>query len=480
MPSQSNQVPPHFVVFVPGYLGSKLRDKNTGEIVWVDFTSIPLNPLKWGDWLDNVFSKMVYPNDDLESAGMMDELIFVPPWAKQEHYGRLMEALGNMGYKEGKGLYTFAYDWRQDNRISAQQLGEAIEQWRVNHPRAKAWVIAHSNGGVVARWYIEKEGGKEHVTRLFLMGSPWDGTPKAMVIMFTGFETFFRKRFDLFNITQRSRELFRTFPSVYQLLPSHDPFLRDLNNEAVDPFTSLGWLNNDQEKALLEDGKKFNQDLGTTLSVETLCFFGRKTPTTTYGVVRFAAGDRWDSITWTATEAGDGTISERSAVHPQAKQKLPFACGHGDIYVTRAVLEFLQWELIDKYRQAERATLVTERLTIVFEPEKDVFAPGEIIDLWAIIQEQNGQAVSGAKIEVQLLWRQPLPGQKPVTPPPNLPKTRLWESEATSGRYESVDEDFVAPETEGYYTLQATVQVVGELAVTLDELIIVEAMYAVQ
>lgn len=479
MSTQNNQVPPHFIVFVPGYLGSKLRDKNTKELVWVDFASILFNPLKWSDWVDNVFSKMVYPNDNLEPAGIMDELIFVPPWAKQEHYGRLIETLETVGYQEGIDLYTFAYDWRQDNRSSAQQLGQAIEQWRVNHPGAKVWIIAHSNGGVVARWYIEKEGGKEYVDRLFLMGSPWDGTPKAMVILFTGFETFFRKRFDLFNITQRSRDLFRTFPSIYQLIPSYDPFLRGLNNEAVDPFTSLGWLKNDREKAMLEDGKKFNQDLGTTLSVETLCFFGRKTPTTTYGVVRFAAGDRWDSIAWTATEAGDGTISERSAVHPQAKQKLPFAVSHGDIYVTPAVLEFLQWELVDKYRQTERAVLVTERLTIVFEPEKDVYEPGEIIHLSATIQEQNGQPVSGAQLEVQLRWRQPLPGQT-ATPQLNLSKTRLWESDETPGRYDSDDEDFIAPETEGYYTLKATVQVVGEPTVTLDELIIVEAMPAAE
>jgi hypothetical protein len=136
MSDQSSQVPPHFVVLVPGYLGSKLRDKRSGEIVWVDFSSIPLNPLRWDDWVDNLFEKMAYPNDNLEPAGIMDELIFVPPWAKQEHYGRLIEALEDMGYVEGQNLYSFPYDWRQDNRISARQLGEAINTWQVDHPGA--------------------------------------------------------------------------------------------------------------------------------------------------------------------------------------------------------------------------------------------------------------------------------------------------------------------------------------------------------
>jgi hypothetical protein len=308
------------------------------------------------------------------------------------------------------------------------------------------------------------------------MGSPWDGTPKAMLILFTGFETLFRKRFDLFNITRRSRDLFRTFPSIYQLLPIQNPFLRDLNNEVVDPFTNLGWVNNDREKTLLEDGKKLNQDLGTTLSVDTICFFGRKTPTTTYGIMRLAAGGRWDDIEWTSTETGDGTIPERSAVHPDAKQKLPFAVGHGDIYVTPAVLEMLQWELIDKYQQPERAILITERLTIVFEPEKDTYNPGETINVWATIHDAARKPISGARVETRLIWRQALPGEAHVTSSQTLPKTRMWEEDGAPGRYRCDDEDFVAPEIEGYYSLQTTVQALGEPAVMLEELILVEAM----
>ena len=41
MPSLPVGVGPHFVVFVPGYLGSRLRDKTTDQIVWGDFSSIP-------------------------------------------------------------------------------------------------------------------------------------------------------------------------------------------------------------------------------------------------------------------------------------------------------------------------------------------------------------------------------------------------------------------------------------------------------
>jgi pimeloyl-ACP methyl ester carboxylesterase len=477
-----NEIPPHFVVIVPGYMGSKLRDKTTGKVIWIDLGAIPTNPLKWKDWVDYLFEAMTYPNDNLEPAGIVDEVLFLPPWVKQEEYGRLIEALEGMGYQadpsryseEELDVYTFAYDWRQDNRISARQLGEAIERWSAYNPGAQAWLIGHSNGGIVSRWYIEKEGGKDRVGKLILMGSPWDGAPKGMRLMFSGLGTLFRRRFDLFDIPKRTRDMIRTFPSAYQLIPVVNPFLRDANNELVDPFSDTNWLDSDEQRQLLLDGRHFNEELGTTLSVDTLCFFGRKLPTQTYGVVRFEAGGRWSDIEWHATEAGDGTVPERSAIHPNAKQKLPFVVDHGDIYVAPAVLEFLKWELIDQYRQAEpeRAVLVTSRQTIVFEPEQDFYAPGETIDLWMSIHDNESQEpVSEASIRVALDWVRPLPGEEPVAAAGSSQETRLWESEATAGRYEG---SFEAPETEGYYRLTAIAEIPTGPSVQLTELIAIE------
>lgn len=90
MPDANSGPPPHFIVIVPGYMGSRLRSRKTGRVVWLDFSTVPLNPLEWGGWVDKLFEDMAYPNDDLEPAGISEEVIFVPPWAKQEEYGRLI------------------------------------------------------------------------------------------------------------------------------------------------------------------------------------------------------------------------------------------------------------------------------------------------------------------------------------------------------------------------------------------------------
>jgi len=478
------EAPAHFVVIVPGYMGSKLRDRDTGKVVWVDFASLPKNPAQWDDWLNDLLRALAYPNDALEPAGIMDQLIFIPPWAKQEHYIRLLEALGKMGYRADPGryaereleVYGFAYDWRQDNRTSARQLAEAIERWRSYHPGCQPWIIAHSNGGVVARWYIEKEGGKALVGRLFLMGSPWDGTPKAMQMLFGGLDMLFRRRFNVFDIPRRSRDLIRTFPSIYQLVPCHNPFLQDVHNQPVDPFSNTRWLANERQRQLLLDAREFNSQLGTDLSVETLCFFGRKRPTATGGQVQFAAGGKWKSIDWLATAAGDGTIPERSAAHPNADQKLPFAVGHGDIYVSPAVLEFLEWELGDKYGQPKAAIMATPELYISFEADRDSYACGEEIVVSARVlgpTDASGQRapLSDASISVSLIWREAMPGSSSAGKRPMARQAHLApgpEPGCYSGQLR-------APAAEGYYDLRGVVHAGDAEPLVLNEVLAVEA-----
>ena len=99
MPNGTSGPPPHFIVVVPGIMGSKLRDKSTGRTVWTDFHSIPLAPWKWDDWLTWLLTTMAYPNDDLEPVGIVDDVLFVPPWAKMEQYSRLLHRLQDIGYR---------------------------------------------------------------------------------------------------------------------------------------------------------------------------------------------------------------------------------------------------------------------------------------------------------------------------------------------------------------------------------------------
>jgi pimeloyl-ACP methyl ester carboxylesterase len=468
-------IPNHILVFVPGYMGSTLRDKATGRTVWLDFSTFPLNPLKWADWLDEWMRLMSYPSD-LEASGIVDDIVFVPPFVKMEQYGRLFDALAGMGYKvEGNerevNLYKFPYDWRQDNRISAQQLGKAIEHWRSLHPGAEVWIIAHSNGGVVSRWYVEQEGGKDVVSRMILMGSPYDGTPKVMRIAFNGADSLIRPGLDVLNIAERTKKLFRTFPSLYQLMPVKNNFLRDAGNTDISAFNGSGWLDEPRQREYLEDGRRFTETLGDAASVETLCFFGRKRPTLTAGVVSVEALGKWDAIQWQDTDAGDGTIPERSAAHPKAASRYPFVVGHGDIYVNPAVLEFLKFELVDKYEGFDKGLVATETIVMNFMPDRDSYVENQTIWLHARVTDTEDKPLQDATVMVKMEYDRPLPGDPPPANMPSSQVVKLVSLPKSPGKFEGL---MYGPAVNGYYRLVATVDHHEAGFATTDELIAIE------
>lgn len=474
--------PPHFIVFVPGYMGSRLRSRSTGKLVWVDIPSLLRRPFAIPDALTDLFDQMRYPNDDIFPDGILDEVVFLPPLFKQEQYGRMLEALERMGYDTSGGhpsdrnsVYTFAYDWRQDNRISGRQLGDFVKEKQALHSGAKAILIGHSNGGIVSRWYIEKEGGKDHVSRLFLMGSPWDGAPKAFQVLQDGFDVFLMRIFDRSDgsLQDKIRTAILSFPSFYQLIPAVSPFLHSSSGQMLDPFGELHWLAEVSQRKMLLDGRRFNQELGTNLSVDTLCFFGVKTLTTTGGRVSVGARGIWSGFEWERTAEGDGTVPVQSAIHPNAHQKLPFTASHGDIYIVPPVLDKLEFELVTKYRLGVLAQAVTRNLTIHFEPNRNDYSPGEPILVWATVnRRQDSSPVFGAVIDVSLKFHQPLPGFFEPDSTQETETVTLSESTLEAGHYEG---SLTAPQDSGYYRLLATVRVTNEEPEPLEELILVEA-----
>jgi hypothetical protein len=454
-------------------MGSTLRDRASGDMLWIDTKAI----VRLG--LDEWCRRMTYPSD-LEPAGVVDDIVFMPPFVKMEQYGRFFDALEAMNFRvrgseSALNVYRFAYDWRQDNRISARLLGQAIEHWRSLHPGTQVWIIAHSNGGVVSRWYIEKEGGKSVVQRLILMGSPYDGTPKVMRIAFNGADMFLRPGLDPLNIAARTRTLFRTFPSLYQLMPLKSRFLRDSEDRVIDPFTGAGWLDDPTQREYLRDGQRFTAELGDAASVETLCFFGRKKRTLTSGRVRSDATGPWSGIDWKESDAGDGTIPERSAAHPKATSTYPFVVGHGDIYVDPAVLEFLRWELIDKFAPGERAFVATPSMAVTFVTDKDAYQENETVWLRATVEDRDDAPIADATLAVTMRWAAPLPGDSPPGRAPDDVTVNLVPLPKSPGTYEGL---LYGPATDGFYRVIAQVEHPDAGTATVEELVAVETTKA--
>ena len=222
----------------------------------------------------------------------------------------------------------------------------------------------------------------------------------------------------------------------------------------------------------MRDGQRFTQELGDADSVETLCFFGRNRPTVTTGLVSLATEGTWGAITWDQTNSGDGTIPEQSAAHPNAKELLPFAVSHGDIYVNPSVLEKLRWELIDKFATGlDRSLVATESMQLSFNPDKDGYSENETIWLSAEVGDSTGASLANAVVAVTLRWDRPLPGDVAPELVPNALTVKLVPLARKPGRFEGL---LFGPATNGIYRLiaRATHTDLGE--VVDEEIIAVE------
>lgn len=248
------------VIVIPGVLGSRLVDDETGKTVWGEYDRIRLrrrqaddlaavaHPMGLGIPLsqlrDGVRSDGTLAYLELKIGGIPVEL---------QAYNQILQTLGVGGYRDadhpksggvdyGEDHFTcfqFDYDWRRDIAENAALLDQFIAEKR-EYIRAeyetrygivdadiKFDIVAHSLGGLVSRYYLRygsqqlpDDGslppldwaGADSVERVVLVGTPNAGSAFSLR--------------DLVNGHQLSRVLpyyppaaLGTMPSIYQMLP---------------------------------------------------------------------------------------------------------------------------------------------------------------------------------------------------------------------------------------------------------------------
>lgn len=473
--------PQNVLIFVPGYLGSRLRERKSRRLVWLD-----VNPKIWltGEILE-LFKTLEYPSD-LEPDGLYENIMVAPPLIRQHPHKKLRELLIRLGYRAEQHLprhdhtyYEFDHDWRQDNRISARQLGAFVDQVRQWHPDKQIWLMAHSNGGLVARWYIEKEGGKNFIDRLFLLGAPHDGTPKAFRVAFSGLDFVMRPMLKHTNFYEGTRQMSLTFPSLYQLIPLKDPFLRYPQNMVANVFEGEKWLPlNMLSKYMpyLEDGLNFTRELGNTLSIPTVNIIGTEKNTTISGVLSSQANDRWKSIQWVQALAGDGTIPMRSMRYSNALSEYPTNALHGELCVHDHVLKILRWELHDKYfdpSQTYRSATNEDDLRIEILIDNEYFVANTSQSISARIVDATNNPIQQAVVRCVWRWAETLPGDEP--PSASLVKiiktVRLLHSPNSPDIFSA---PIQIPDLPGYYQVEIIVERTHKPTITATELVVVE------
>ena len=219
------------VIVIPGLFGSRLRDRTTGAEIWPGSAEMILFDDYRSLRLDFDRATLQVRPDNIEAFGITDAAL------GRDFYGQIIEALQRFGgyVKATPGTpivpgerryYIYPYDWRQDNVDSARGLDRLIEMIRrdYNDPALRVDIIAHSMGGMIARYYLRYgpvdvlDGSEQLVTlygttrvrKLVLLGTPNMGSASALQAFLVG---------EPIGLKRIPQEVLATLPSGYELFP---------------------------------------------------------------------------------------------------------------------------------------------------------------------------------------------------------------------------------------------------------------------
>lgn len=277
------------VILIPGFAGTRLVLRD-GRVVWGTLFTEETLPHSTPEGLRALaldVGRLPERIEHRDLADLEDDAIAIAPLAHFQAdavvthvsfdvYASMLELLGDAGYISESGrntlrydpdhfnCFTFVYDWRRDNVANARTLGRFIEsarleveanRERLGLPRrpVKFDVVAHSMGGLIARYYLRYGGedvlddppdevpwaGAPDIDRLILIATPSFGTVKALRDMIQG------RSFPLVSLYQPT--LMATVVALYQMMPRpRHHIVVDKNRGSVDlDFTDVDiWLEN--------------------------------------------------------------------------------------------------------------------------------------------------------------------------------------------------------------------------------------------
>lgn len=297
------------VIVIHGVLGARLTKRSTGKVVWGAFTSQFVSP-KTNEGARSIALPLDIPtqtaydpqSQDVYADGPLGQLQLglTFPIISVNVYRNILRALGAGGYTDPVGVdprspiysqdhytcYTFFYDWRRDNVSNAFLLADFIQKKRIeinravkikinrleqqgdpkSLSRAKAlsiWlhkgykfdIVAHSMGGLIARYYMRygsqdllvdgltpelNWAGSKEVDRLILIATPSFGSIQA-------FDNLVNGRQEAKILPVYHQALLGTMPAIYQLLPRqrHNLVLDQQGQPMdLDLFDSRHWRDN--------------------------------------------------------------------------------------------------------------------------------------------------------------------------------------------------------------------------------------------
>lgn len=231
---QRQAAPPEVTIFIPGIMGTVLKDRLSGQIVWGQMWSGALDMLA----LPIDAATGMVGQDHLVPIRLLDSFTWIGGLIEGDIYAttqRVAKSAGGFTQGDinnpqpGENAYSFKYDWRRDLIEAAQGLGGAIERIKKaqGRPDLKVRLLCHSAGGLVARYYVKygtidvldqdplpppTYAGAANVSKVVMLGTPNAGSLEAFQHLHQGLA--------IPLVGKLTPKTLFTMPASYQLLPA--------------------------------------------------------------------------------------------------------------------------------------------------------------------------------------------------------------------------------------------------------------------
>ena len=248
------------LIVIPGAFGSRLLDTRSGEEIW---------PRSSTRLLFSSYKGLEVEIDETTldpAAGHVLPYRVFREGLGRDFYGKILDTIeGPGGYvrrlpgepveQNQRNCYVYLYDWRLDNVAAVSGLHEIIERVRADYqdPHLKVDILAHSNGGLLARYYARygnndyldtdpsnvpmNYSGASAIRRLLIVGTPNLGSMQPVLSHVRGEEIGLRKI---------PAEIIASISGAPQLMPHPAiPWLMDTDGNIIDGdvFEISTWQN---------------------------------------------------------------------------------------------------------------------------------------------------------------------------------------------------------------------------------------------
>jgi len=115
--------------------------------------------------------------------------------------------------------YVFGWDFRKGPDKTIPRLDQYIDWVLKQHGATKVALVAHSYGGLLARWYVDDPAHAKKVARVANFGSPFWGAPKAWFAIAYGYETPKFEKSDMIVYNGFFKTWTKNLTGIYYLLP---------------------------------------------------------------------------------------------------------------------------------------------------------------------------------------------------------------------------------------------------------------------